>query len=113
LIIRIKAGDDANIGIGTAELVSSGQTFDGCAIVKVAFGRHATRQLSMEASLYYSLSDEPDRCKIARMYGFFVDLTKYDEPQAVLLLQYAGNPLHHSSIAFKLTGEQWCGKYVP
>jgi len=108
LTIRTRASDDWNIFVGTVGL--SGKTFEDCVVVKTARGKYATRILSEESSAYRSLSGDPQVCKIARVYGFFVGSPDKDEPHAVLLLQYLGKPWYQCS--GQLSSDQWYEKCV-
>ncbi|KAF8329024.1 hypothetical protein F5887DRAFT_1185480 [Amanita rubescens] len=107
LIIRTRASDDWNIFVGTVEL--SGKTFEDCVIVKTARGKYATQMLSKESSVYHSLSGNPQECKIAGMYGFFVDFSDKDEPHAILLLEHLGKPWYQYSR--RLSSDQQYGRY--
>ena len=108
VIIQTRPSDDWNIFVGTVEL--PGKTFHDCVIVKTARGKYATQMLSKESSVYHSLSGNPQECKIAGMYGFFVDISNKDEPHAILLLEYLGKPLYQYSR--RLSSDQRYGRYV-
>ena len=108
VIIQTRPSDDWNVFVGTLEL--PGKTFDDCVIVKTARGKYATQMLSKESSVYHSLGGNPQECKIAGMYGFFVDISNEDEPHAILLLEHLGKPLYQYS--GRLSDDQRYVRYV-
>ena len=84
--------EDSNVSIGNVEVPIAGKTFEDYIIVKIAHGRIATQRLSVEFSVYRSLSSNPQKhqCRIPITYGFFLDLSNKNDPSAILLLQNVG-----------------------
>lgn len=95
LKIRIEPiEDDENIFIGRVKWKE--RLLTDRVVVKTAQGKHAVQKLARESCILRSLMDDPERCKIPYMYGFFVGVPKKKNPgmpHAVMLEQYVGNQL--------------------
>ena len=95
LKIRTKATDNLNSNIFMGTVEWRGRAFHEQVVVKTACGKDAVQKLLYESYMFRSLGDDPERCRIPVMYGFFVDLSNTDGPYAALLQQYVGERLSY------------------
>ncbi|KAF8344550.1 hypothetical protein F5887DRAFT_1283198 [Amanita rubescens] len=108
--IRPIINDDRSIFIGTVKW--KGKTFADCVIVKTAQGQDNVQELQRESCIFRSLMDDPQRCKIPSLYGFFVDLSNTDMPYAVILERYVGDRLSDKPSPTQRTGLKRTLEYV-